>query len=87
MYAMAPAVLKSECKPKKITQNTKGRNTVYYSEHDWILQFAFRIGEFTTKLPVGFDGKISKLNTVDASKKLNKEVGHIDYAKLCRKLL
>ena len=87
VYAMAPAVLKSECQPKKITQNTKSKGTVYYSEHDWILQYAFRIGEFTTTLPIGFDGKINKLKKVDASKKLNREVGHIDYAKLCRKLL
>ena len=84
---MAPAILKKECHPKKIMRNTNGKNTVYYSNNDWILEYAFRIGEFTTTYPVGFDGKISKLNSVDASKKLKREVGHIDYAKLCRKLL
>ena len=55
-FALAPAVLESECNMKQFHRNQEFKGTICHSINDLILEYAFRFGELTEELPLGFSG-------------------------------
>ena len=55
-FALAPAVLESECDFQSFYHNQEFKGTVGHSINDLVLEYAFRIGEQTEELPLGFTG-------------------------------
>ena len=91
-FALAPAILETDCDFSTICSNNTRQPAVFYSKNDLILNIVYRIGERTKTLPLGYAGIKEKNNqglvhSFNASKWNGKKMGHNGYTSQIASLL
>ena len=83
-FALAPAVLEEDCSFNKVHAHLEEKSAIFYSEHDFTLNYLFRAGEMTLKQPLGYTGVTqkkfrTKIQSIETSLMGGKKIGHNDY--------
>lgn len=83
-YALAPAVQEEDCNFNKIRAHVEDKPVIFYSENDFVLNIAYRMGEMTFTQPLGYTGitkrkSRSKIQSLDVSMWKGKAMRHNDY--------
>ena len=83
-YALAPAIQEEDCSFNKIRAHVEHKPALFYSENDFVLNIAYRMGEMTFTQPLGYTGitkrkSRSKTQSLDVSMWEGQPMRHNDY--------